>query len=118
MKSVIERILSDEKIRDIILDEDMPYPKSMAGNYPKGGSEGKMNQLVANEKEHPTNKVDLGAKVGDETPAFAGTTGGKARGLAMSKATMRKGSVDLRGSITGKAPSARGKIVTGTVDNK
>jgi hypothetical protein len=109
MKTVIERILADEKIRDIVLGEEMPYPASMKGNYP--GKQGDINQQAVDTAEHPKNKEDLGANVSDATPGFTSTTGGAAKGLPAGKAQMRSGSVNLRGSDSGKAGSAKGKIV-------
>lgn len=110
-KTIIERILAKEKIRSIILDENTPYPEGMKKNYPAGGNEGPMNQMAVDNKEHPTNKDDINSNVGDATPSFTSTTGGAAKGLNIPKAMTRSGQMNLRGSVSGKAPSALGKIV-------
>jgi len=100
MKSVIEKILDNQKIRDILLSEENDtYGKEMGKNYPKGGAEGKINQLATGNKDFaPTIKPN-----DDKTPAFNGTTGGSAKGLSIPTITRRAGQKDYRGKIVQKA---------------
>ena len=55
-KSVTERVLGGEGIRNIVLDES-PYPGSMKKDYPAGGDLGvKKDKAIP---EHPTSGVDI-----------------------------------------------------------
>ena len=98
-KSVIERILDNEKIREIILSEENDAYPSNKKTYPKGGNEGDINKLAQGDKDFaPTIKPN-----DDKTPGFNGTTGGAAKGLSIPTITRRAGQKDYRGKIVQKA---------------
>ena len=97
MKNMIERILADEKIRDIILET--PYPESVKGKYPGCKEQGPMGKEQT--QEHPSNSVDI--KPDNANFQAKGPTGFQVKGLPIPAITRRAGQVDRKGKIAVKA---------------